>query len=299
MKASACCLVQRRGVSVRQHSSENPTTRCVRDALKCDPGKKEVWTPDVDLLSESRVYTRMRGAHTKKLGNRESLMVRTILEICLSETQASGNRAVWIKDFSHQAMLIPDAKAAVEKEWKEVLKRHTKQQQGKSTLLHWWTSVNSKVHVHSREVFERTILFSPVRNNFGLDEFEHKDLIVKWFSHGWKIRNREAHWAVAEASLHCQRPHEKHQQKRNSEIYVDYWPMNKMVSYSCKKEENSEEFRNITQCKYHQLNTPNSDFRMNFDNSWMVSYGSKLRKKEENFDKMCFESSKPIVEYHD
>ena len=38
---------------------------------------------------------------------------------------------------------------------------------------------------------------------------------------------------------------------------------------------------------------------MNFDNSWMVSYGSKLRKKEENFDKMCFESSKPIVEYHD
>ena len=32
------------------------------------------------------------------------------------------------------------------------------------------------------------------------------------------------------------------------------------------------------------LNTPDH-FRMNFDNSWMVSYGSKLRKKVENFDK--------------
>ena len=68
VKASACCLVQRRGVSVRQHSSGNPTTRGVRDALKCDPGKKEVWTPDVDLLSESRVYTRMGGCTHKKIG---------------------------------------------------------------------------------------------------------------------------------------------------------------------------------------------------------------------------------------
>ena len=124
------------------------------------------------------------GFSPKKLGNRESRMVRTILEICLSETQASGNREVWIKDLSPQAMLIPDAKVEVEKEWKEVIKRHTKQQRGKSTLLHWWTSVNSKVQVHSREVFERTILFPLVRNNFGLDEFVHKDLIVKWFSHG-------------------------------------------------------------------------------------------------------------------
>ena len=45
-------------------------------------------------------------------------------------------------------------KQAVEKEWKEVVKRQTKQQQGKSTLLHWWTSANSKVHVHSWEVFK-------------------------------------------------------------------------------------------------------------------------------------------------
>ena len=39
-------------------------------------------------------------------------------------------------------------------------------------------------------------------------------------------------------------------------------------------------------------------FQMNFDNSWMVNYGSKLRKKEENFDNVCVESSKPTVEYH-
>ena len=44
---------------------------------------------------------------------------------------------------------------------------------GKSTLLHWWTSANSKVHVHYREVFERTRLFLHVRNKFVLDEFVH------------------------------------------------------------------------------------------------------------------------------
>ena len=31
----------------------------------------------------------------------------------------------------------------------------------------------------------------------------------------------------------------------------------------------------------------------------MVNYGSKLRKKEENFDNMYFESSKPTVEFHE
>ena len=40
-------------------------------------------------------------------------------------------------------------------------------------------------------------------------------------------------------------------------------------------------------------------FQTNFENSWMVNDGPKLRKKEENFDNMCFESSKPTVEYHE
>ena len=35
---------------------------------------------------------------------------------------------------------------------------------------------------------------------------------------------------------------------------------------------------------------------MSFDNSLMATYGPKLRKKEENFDNMCFGSSKLTVE---
>ena len=31
----------------------------------------------------------------------------------------------------------------------------------------------------------------------------------------------------------------------------------------------------------------------------MVNHGSKLRKKEENFDNVCFESSKSNVEFHE
>ena len=38
---------------------------------------------------------------------------------------------------------------------------------------------------------------------------------------------------------------------------------------------------------------------MNFDKSWIMNYGSSLREKEENFDNMCCESSKPTVEYHE
>ena len=38
---------------------------------------------------------------------------------------------------------------------------------------------------------------------------------------------------------------------------------------------------------------------MIFDKSWMVSYDSWLRKKEENFDNVCFEFSQPTVENHE
>ena len=41
VKASACCLVWRRDVSVGQNSSSNPTTRGVRDTLKCELGNSE------------------------------------------------------------------------------------------------------------------------------------------------------------------------------------------------------------------------------------------------------------------
>ena len=55
-------------------------------------------------------------------------MVQKTLEICLSETHASGNREVYAKYLSFQAILIPDAEATVEKEWKEVIKKAQKKQ---------------------------------------------------------------------------------------------------------------------------------------------------------------------------
>ena len=55
MKASTCCLVSQHSVSVRQNSSSKPQKiRWVRDTLKCELGKKEVWTPNVVLVSELR-----------------------------------------------------------------------------------------------------------------------------------------------------------------------------------------------------------------------------------------------------
>ena len=71
-------------------------------------------------------------------GNRELRMVQKTLEICLSETHASGNREVWTKDPSPEAMLIPDAKETMEKEWKEVRKKAQKETTSKSTSTSRW-----------------------------------------------------------------------------------------------------------------------------------------------------------------
>ena len=57
--------------------------RGVPNSLKCGLGKKEVQTSDVVLLNESRMYTQT---------NREPRVGQTILEICIPETPASGNR---------------------------------------------------------------------------------------------------------------------------------------------------------------------------------------------------------------
>ena len=43
-------------------------------------------------------------------------MGQKTLEICLSETHASGNREVRKKDLSSETMLIPDEKATMENE---------------------------------------------------------------------------------------------------------------------------------------------------------------------------------------
>ena len=51
----------------QKNSSSNPTTWCARDTLKCGLGKKEVQTPDVVLLSESQVYTLIRGVYIQMI----------------------------------------------------------------------------------------------------------------------------------------------------------------------------------------------------------------------------------------
>ena len=86
-------------VSAGQNASSNPK----------NPGStrySQVWTweegiqnLDVVLLSESR-------------GTESYVCFRTILDICLSETQASGNREECAKDLTPQATSISDAKAA-------------------------------------------------------------------------------------------------------------------------------------------------------------------------------------------
>ena len=84
---------------------------------------------------------------------------------------------------------------------------------------------------------------------------------------------------------HCQRAHEKHQQKGNTTVDFDQLKV-------------QERLQNYRPVQVPSLNTPDY-FPMNFANSWMENYGSKLRKKEENFDNMYFESSKPTVEHHE
>ena len=55
------------------------------------------------------------GSDQRTSRNRELRTVQKTLEISLSETHASGNREAQTKDLASQAMLIPDAKATLEK----------------------------------------------------------------------------------------------------------------------------------------------------------------------------------------
>ena len=121
----------------------------------------QVWTVEERSINFGYCSAqRISGVHTNEPSvtngsdNSGDLSLR---DVCL------GKPRVCAKDLSPQAMLIPDDEAAVDKEWKDVIKRHTKQQQGKSTLLHWWTSANSKVHVHPGECSKEQ---SQVRKQF-------------------------------------------------------------------------------------------------------------------------------------
>ena len=196
--------------------------------------------------------------------------VQTILEISLSETLASENREVWIKDLSPQAMLIPDTKAAVDKEWKEVIQRHTKQQQGKPTLLHCWTSINSEVYVQSLAWWNLYINKIFVLKNSRTDE---------------KNLHRETH-----------EPWQKHH-------FIAKEPMRKI-----NKKGNVSVDSDQQNCKKNSKLSPSTSTIIEYsglfpDEFWQFVDGelrfNKLRKKEENFDNMYFESSKHSVECHE
>ena len=141
VKASTLCLVSQHSVIVRQISSSYPGSQG-------SARYSQVWT------WEERSTNSECCSDQWTSGSRELRMIQTTLEICLSEALASGNREAQTKDLSTQAMLIPDAKATMEKEWKDVIqKAHKNKRQGKSTLLHWWTSAISKSTSTSRRMF--------------------------------------------------------------------------------------------------------------------------------------------------
>ena len=54
MKASTRCLVSRHSVCVRQFFQVTLKVQGIRDTVKCEPWKKEVWTPNVVLISKLR-----------------------------------------------------------------------------------------------------------------------------------------------------------------------------------------------------------------------------------------------------
>ena len=80
VKTSARCLVSRHSVSVRQNSSSKPQNPRSTRLSSVNLGRKEY---ELRMLFCSANF-----------GNRELRMVQKTLEICLSETHASGNREV-------------------------------------------------------------------------------------------------------------------------------------------------------------------------------------------------------------
>ena len=83
----------------------NLKIRRVRDTLKWEPGKKDVWTPNVVLFSE------LRGIESYVWFRR---LWRSVSQTRMPRETEKHKQ----KDLSFQAILIPDAKATVEKEWK-------------------------------------------------------------------------------------------------------------------------------------------------------------------------------------
>ena len=144
LKKALHLIPSRHSVSVRQNSSSNPKT----------PGSttySQVWT------WEERSMNSECGSDQRTSRIESYEWFRRVWR-SVSETHASGNRETQTKDPSSQAMLSPDEKAKMEKEWKEVMKKvHKNKRLGKSNLLHWWTSATSKSRSTSRRMFARAI----------------------------------------------------------------------------------------------------------------------------------------------
>ena len=77
---------------------------------------------------EERSMNSECGSDQRTSGIESYVCFRRLWISVFSETHISGTREVQAKDLSSQAMLIPDEKATVEKEWKEVRKKAHKKQ---------------------------------------------------------------------------------------------------------------------------------------------------------------------------
>ena len=234
----------------------------------------------------SSVHTNAVSVHTNKiwiLGNRELRMVQTILETCLSETLASGTRKVWIKDLSPQAMLIPDAKTTMEKEWKKVVKKALKKDKespfcriGGHPLIQkfvytLWESSKEQYYFFTWEII------------LGSMNLYVKICCYWWFSHRKTVIEKLTSRGRSIISL----PKSSWERSTKKEYILRLWPIRLQ-----------EDFKNYHPVQVPSLNISERLIWILTLRGWWITV-QRLRKKEENFDNLCFESAKPTVEYHE
>ena len=164
-------------------------------------------------------------------------------------------------------MLIPDAKAAADKEWKEVTKEAHKTTKIKvhfATLMDWICTY-AKIFLPLRSLARTT--------NSQLRTDPCRSTSTSWWMFGRAISSVETICANGIGTLINKMVGDWHQ-----------WKVARTNSKSSSSTSTIIEYSEVS--------------HMNSDKSWIVNYVSSLRKKEENFDDVCFGSSKPTVEYH-
>ena len=151
---------------------------------------------------------------------------------------------VQTKDLSSQAMLIPDEKATMEKEWKEVIKKAHKKQKVR------------KVHCVALMDIRYILKYKYISENVRKINLKcgHKYTYVPV-----NVRKSNLDW---------------HQ-----------WKVTRINSKS-----SSSKVPSLNLLEY-------STWILTGRGIWITVY--HCAKKEENFENLCFESSQPIVEYHE